>query len=106
MTVKTVVTFQDLTETSKIKLEDRELLDVLGDREEAVAVQLGELLESVTESLRGALEHEGELTLEINGALDVKTAAGVKYLFFNAGADVTKHNTMKVTLKTKVMPGS
>jgi hypothetical protein len=104
LSLQTLVTFQASSEVSKIRFEDYEILDVLGEREEAIAVQLKELLSSVTEAVREAIESEGELSVEINGALELKASAGIQYLFFNVGAGASKTNTMKVTLKTKVTP--
>jgi hypothetical protein len=104
MSLQTLVTFQSSSEVSKIRFEDYEILDVLGEREEAIAVQLKELLSSVTEAVREAIESEGELSVEINGALELKASAGIQYLFFNVGGGASKTNTMKVTLKTKVTP--
>ena len=104
MSLQTLVTFQSSSEVSKIRFEDYEILDLLGEREEAVAVQLKELLSSVTEAVREAIESEGELSVEINGSLELKASAGIQYLFFNVGAGASKTNTMKVTLKTKVTP--
>jgi len=104
MALQTLVTFQSSSEVSKIRLGDREILDILGKREEAIAVQLKELLNSVTETIREAIESEGELSIELEGALELKAAAGVQYLFFNIGPSVGKTNTMKVAYKTKVAP--
>lgn len=104
MALQTLVTFQSSSEVSKVRFGDLEILDVLGKREEAVAVQIKELLSSVTEAVREAIESEGELSVEINGALEMKASAGIQYLLFNVGASASKINTMKVTLKTKVAP--
>lgn len=104
MALQTLVTFQPSSEVSKVRFEDHEILDVLGDREEAIAVQLKELLNSVTEAVREAIESEGELLVEINGSLEMKASAGIQYLFFNIGAGASQASTMKVTLKTKVVP--
>jgi len=104
MPLQTLVTFQSSSEVSKVRFEDHEILDVLGKREEAIAVQLKELLSSVTEAVQEAIESEGELSFEINGALEMKASAGIQYLFFNVGAGASNTSTMKVTLKTKVAP--
>lgn len=104
MTLQTLVTFQPSSEVSKVHFGDHEILDVLGTREEAIAIQLQELLSSVTQAVREAIESEGELSVEINGSLELKASAGIQYLFFNIGAGTSKTNTMKVTLKTKVTP--
>jgi hypothetical protein len=104
MSLQLRITFQSLSEGSAIQVGEHEMLPVLGEREEAISVQLQELLNSVTEAVHEAIQSEGELTLEINGALQVTARAGIQYLFFNVGADASKTNTMKVTLKTKVIP--
>ena len=104
MALQTLVTFQSSSEVSKIRFENHEILDVLGAREEAIAVQLKELLSSVTDEVREAIGSEGELSIEINGSVEMKASAGIQYLFFNVGAGASNTSTMKVTLKTKVAP--
>lgn len=104
MALQTVVTFEQNADLSQIHLEDHKRLDVLGKREAAAAIQIKELLSSVSESVREAIEDEGELTVEIEGSLKMSAGAGIKYLLFNVGTDSSKVNTMKVTLKTKVSP--
>jgi hypothetical protein len=104
MALKTMVMFKDASEASELEIDGVQVLETLGKQENAMAVQLNEILGSVTDAVQESLTQEGELTVEISGALDIKTAAGVKYLFFNAGADVNRKNAMKVTLTTKVKP--
>jgi hypothetical protein len=104
MGLQTLVTFQSSDETTKIHFEDYEILDVLGSREGAIAIQLKQLINSVTESIREAIESEGELSVEISGSLELKASATLQYLLFNVGADASKNSTMKVTLTTKISP--
>ena len=80
------------------------LLDVLGDQEWVVAVQLEELFSAVTESVTGSLTEESTLTIEVTGSVDLKAKAGAKLLFFNLGGEAGKATTMKVVLETKVRP--
>jgi hypothetical protein len=108
MALQTLVTFQSSDEVSKIHFEDYEILDTLGKREEAIAVRLKELLSSIMEAVQEGIESEGELSIEISGAIELKASAGVgiQYLLFNIGADASKTSTMKVAFKTRVIPKS
>lgn len=106
MPIQTLVTFDPSTIVSKVRFENHEILDVLGKREEAIAVQFKELLASVTEAVQEAIEQEEELSIEISGSLDLKVAGGVQYLFFNVGSEAGKTNTMKVNFTTKITPNA
>lgn len=104
MSIKTFVTFQESSEITKIRIDDREILDTLGSREEAIAVQLKELLTSVIGAVEQSISNEGELSVEINGSLGMKASGGVKYVLFNLGAEASSNSTMKVTFKTTIKP--
>lgn len=101
MPVETIVTFQSSSE-APVRMGDHEVLEVLGRREEAIAIKLKEMLTSVKEAVRDSIDGEGELSIEISGALEMKASAGIQYLVFNVGPSIGKTNAMKVTLKTKI----
>jgi hypothetical protein len=88
----------------KLRVEDYELVDVLGKKEEAIAVKIEELFTSLVESIGKTLSQESELTVEISGGITLKAEGGAKWLFFNAGGSASKTDSMKVTLKTKIKP--
>lgn len=92
------------SQSQKLRVEDYELVDVLGKTEEAVAVKIEELFTSVIESLSKVVPQESELTLEISGDVTLKAEGEAKWLFFNAGGSASKTDSMKVTLKTKINP--
>ena len=50
------------------------------------------------------IDVESKLTVEINGSVSLKAQGGLKYLFFNIGAETGNTNTMKVTLSTTLHP--
>jgi hypothetical protein len=104
MSLKTVVVAADPLISKKVSLEDYDLVDVLGESEEAIAVQIDELVKSISESMRESITDESELTVEITGSISLKAEGGVKWLFFNVGGGTTKSDTLKVTLKTKINP--
>jgi hypothetical protein len=60
--------------------------------------------ESVMEALSSKVDVESQLTVEINGSVSLKAKGGLKYLFFNIGAETANTNTMKVTLSTTLQP--
>lgn len=69
-----------------------------------IAVQLQEVLNSVTESVAASLEVESKLEIEISGSLGFEVEAGTKYLFFNVGGKTSATGQMKVTLSTTLKP--
>lgn len=100
--IQTIITFNNETQ---IKMIDDEviILDTLGE-EEAVALQLRDLFDAVKEALEGAVDQESELNIEVNASLSATGTGGVKTLVFNVGGELTKGNTMKISLKTKIKP--
>ena len=57
--------------TSSTLINEKRVLRTLGDREEAVAVHLKELFESVTDAIVPSLQTTGDLVIELTGSLDV-----------------------------------
>jgi hypothetical protein len=104
MSIKTYITTVDPSEVSSLNTEEGEILTTLGPQEDSVAVQLKELFSSVTEAISDSIEGESKLTIEITGSISLKVQGGVKYLFFNAGAEAGKTIGMKVVLSTTLMP--
>jgi len=103
MAIKAYV-ISEAQQGQKLQIDGVELRDILGDREEAVAVQINELFNAITESVASDLTSEGELEIEITGSIALKAEGGVKWLFINAGGSATSTDTMKVKLKTKIGP--
>ena len=104
MTIRTYITTVDSEDIENLNTEDGEILDTLGTREENVAVQLQELLSSVTESIAESIDVESKLTIEITGSISMKAKGDIKYLFFNAGAEAGTTGGMKVVLSTTLKP--
>lgn len=94
----------DLEQARSTVINDKRILGTLGDRDEAVAVQLKELFEAVTQAVRPTLQSPGQLTIELSGAIDVKLEGSVRYLIFNASAAGSAAGSMKVTLQTTIEP--
>ncbi|MEL7006755.1 MAG: hypothetical protein AAFN93_29115 [Bacteroidota bacterium] len=103
MPIKTYLTTSS-AESEEIKIDDEEFLDILGPEEEAMAVKLEELFESITNTMASSVEAESKLTIEVTGSMTLKAKGGVQYLFFNAGAEASTVGTMKVTLSTTLQP--
>jgi hypothetical protein len=104
MSLKAVVVAADPLISRKVRLEDYDLVDVLGEAEEAIAVQINEVIKAISEAIRESITDESELTVEITGSISLKAEGGVKWLFFNVGGGTTKSDTLKVVLKTKIKP--
>lgn len=90
--------------TSSTLINEKRVLRTLGDRDQAVAVHLKELFESVTDAIVPSLQTTGDLVIELTGSLDVKLDGSIKYLIFNASAAGSASGSMKVTLKTQIAP--
>lgn len=104
MTIEMYVTSVSPESDKAVEVEDRKILPTLGAGEEAIAVQVQELFESVIEKVADSIEVESQLTIEVTGSLTLKTQGGVKYLFFNVGGEAGKTGTMKVSLSTTLKP--
>ncbi|MBP1918225.1 hypothetical protein [Youngiibacter multivorans] len=104
MSIKVYFVSSNIEEASSTKIDDRTILGTLGDRNEAVAVQLKELFESVTEAIKPSIKTKSDVIIELTGSMDIKMEGSIKYLIFNAGASGTASGTMKVTLKTELIP--
>ena len=61
MSIKAYVTTSNLNVVSSIKVEDTEILTTLGTEEEAVAMQLQDLFESVMKAIKPSIESESQL---------------------------------------------
>ena len=103
MSIQVYVTSVDPNAVSSIELDETEILPTLG-QEKPIAVQLEELFTSVTQAITGSHEVERQLTLEIAGSVSLKAEGGIKYLFFNIGAEAGATGKMKVILSTRVGP--
>ncbi|MGD2088747.1 MAG: hypothetical protein PVH61_21390 [Candidatus Aminicenantes bacterium] len=104
MPINTYIISTDDPQPQNLQVEDYELRDVLGKREETLAVKFEELYSSIIESISKSLSHESELTIEVSGSFTLKAEGGAKWLFFNAGGSTSKTDNMKVTLKTQINP--
>src|SRR6185369_10765778 len=104
MPIKAYATTESPETAKGVKIDDKEILKTLGDKDTAVAVQLQELFASVTESITASLEVESQLVIEITGSVSLKAQGSTKYLFFNVGAEAGATGTMKVTLNTTLKP--
>ena len=94
----------DDPQSQKLRVEDYVLVDVLGKKEEALAVKIEELFTSLVDSIGKTLSQECELSVEVSGDITLKAEGGAKWLFFNVGGSAAKTDSMKVTLKTKINP--
>lgn len=104
MSLKVYAISSDNPNSQNVQVEDFEIIDVLGRKEEALAVKIEELFSSVISSIGKNLQHESELTVEVTGTITLKGEAGAKWLFFNVGSSATQADVMKVILKTKINP--
>ena len=104
MPIKAYVTSSDPKSAAPIKLEDREILPTLGDKEAGVAFQLKELFAAINESVTASLEVESQLSIEITGSISLKAQGGTKLLFLNLGTEAAAAGSMKIQLTTTLKP--
>jgi hypothetical protein len=103
MSIKTYITTANNSENIEFP-DDVEYLDMLGPEEDAIAVTLEELFQSITTTMASSIDVESKLTIEVTGSMSLKAKGGVQYLFFNAGAEASTAGSMKVTLSTTLRP--
>ncbi len=106
MSLRAVVMTTDIAQANRVRFDEFDLVDVLGESEEAVGVRIDEVVRAVADSVRASIEAESELTVEVTGSISLKAEAGAKWMFFNLGGSATESDSLKVTLKTKVAPAS
>ncbi len=103
--LKLLVTTVDSSEVTTLKINDQEeILATLGGDKDKFAIQLQEILDSVTRAIIPNIQVESQLTVEITGTISLKTQGGINYMLFNVGAEAASLNTMKVSLSTKLIP--
>lgn len=104
MALKVLVTSLNEDEPQNLKVDDFEIRDVLGKKENKIGVKVEELFNSVIDNVSKSLSTESELTIEVSGAVTLQAEAGAKWMFFNLGGKASKTDNMKVVLKTKIAP--
>jgi hypothetical protein len=104
MSIKAYIISSDPISAAPIKLEDREILPTLGEREADVALQLRELFAAINESITASLEVESQLSIEITGSISLKAQGGTKLLFLNLGTEAAAAGSMKIILSTTLKP--
>lgn len=105
MTVKTIVVSSDKDEPVRYNSErGYEKVDLLGDSADDIGLRIDEIVASISDSIRNSIDKESELSIEITGSASFKGDAQVKWLVFNVGGSATESETLKVTLKTKILP--
>jgi hypothetical protein len=91
-------------DAKSLNLDGKEkLVPTLGD-EEAFAIKIDEVLESVASIVGANISNEAEIIIELSGTTSIKTNGKISYLVLNIGGSVSKDNSMKITLKTKIDP--
>lgn len=104
MSIDVYVMSKDVDSVSKLKIDGKEILSTLGKKEDAFALKLQEVFQSVKKSILPTIENESDLTIEVTGSVSMKASGGIQYLFFNIGGEAGKTGTTKVTLKTTLQP--
>lgn len=104
MSLEIFVVGQELGPETPIQLEGRRLEQFLGDEEETPAVQIQQLLESLTESIGKSIRQKSRLEIELSGSVELKGKGGVQWLLFNIGGESSRTSTLKVTVETTVEP--
>lgn len=104
MSVNFAVVSADAAKAERIQFEDVKLAHVLGDSEDALALQIDEIIRAVSISVQGSITSESDLTVELTGSIKLKAQGGVKWVFFNVGGGTETSDALKVVLKTKIKP--
>ena len=104
MALTALVTTGEMTKTGKIRTEEYDVVEIMGDSDGEIAVRLEELMRSVSESLEKSISAEAELTLEVSGSMSLRGSGEARFLFFNVGGTGTTSNSLKVVLRTSIAP--
>lgn len=106
MALEILVTTRDPEEGSLILPSDRELLDMLGPKDQIkqATLYISELLGRLFEEVRQSIDFECTVEVTVSGSLTLKGSGELKYLILNVGGEANTQTTMKVKLATKVTP--
>ena len=89
---------------ASIRMDELEVEEFLGEQEDAVAVRIQDILESVSTLVSRKIKTNSKLTIELSGVVDIKGKGDVKFLFLNIGGEATSSTTMRVVLETAIAP--
>jgi hypothetical protein len=85
--------------------------EMSGELTEQDLVEFGDILEAATESLKGRIERESTLTIELTGRVQIEksTEANVGFdqiMVFKVGGGLAgeRETAMKLILETKIIP--
>jgi len=91
---------------------DRLLGEMSGELKEEDLVEFGDILEAASQSLKGRIQSESTLTIELTGQVRLEKSAEADVGFdqivvFKVGGGQTGERTtaMKLALETKITPG-
>src|SRR5688572_18392430 len=105
MSVRFAVITTDPGSVNGIQVGTEVMIPTLStDQADAVAVQVDELIRSITETVGKSISEDADLTVEISGGITLSAKGGVKWLFFNIGGEAKTTDTLKVVVKTKLKP--
>jgi hypothetical protein len=83
--------------------------EMSGELKEEDLMEFGDILEAASQSLKGRIQSESTLTIELTGQarLEKSAEAEVGYVIFKVGGGQTGERTtaMKLALQTKITPG-
>lgn len=103
MTIATYVTTSDV-KSGPILLDETELIPTLTAESRKAALRLESIFSDISASVQAMIRTECELTIEIEGRVNIVAEGKGTILLFNVGASGTQSEAMKVVFKTKLQP--
>src|SRR5689334_5680292 len=103
MAIEIAVTTVDPNQSNNICLDDTNIVPTLGE-EEAIAIKLEEIVKSISDSVSKSIKVDSDLTVEISGGITLTAKGQLKWLFVNIGGDAKATNSLRIVLRTKIVP--
>ena len=90
-------------EYEELEIAGQKLLTMRGGKEEK-AIDLKELLESITDEVSGCITEPCDMTLELSGSTTYGAGGGLKALIIDISGKAEKTSGIKITLNIKINP--
>ena len=101
--LKIAVSCRSPEEYEELEIDGQKLLTMRGKKEEK-PIDLKELLESITDEVRGSITEPCDMTMELSGSTMYGAGGGLKALIIDISGKAEKTTGIKITLNTKINP--
>ena len=102
--LKIAVACRDPEEDEELEIGGQKSLTMRGNKKEEKPIDLKELLESITNEVRGCITEPCDMTMELSGSTTYGAGGGLKALIIDISGKAEKTSGIKITLNTKINP--